>query len=109
MPHPGEPLWLPEDTAAVMALVEEEANECPKCGMPKDWCRDHKSGRARFDVVDDYCWATDRIARRQKKQNDEKVDAITRAATLLSVKFREGHEPDVGAGLELGLDESTES
>jgi len=30
----GEPLWLPEDRAWALALLEVEADACPDCGQP---------------------------------------------------------------------------
>lgn len=99
MPHPGEPLFLLADTAAAMALAEEEDDTCRKCGLPRVWCRDNKKGRARFDVAEDFCWATYRVALRQDKQGKEKVSAATREATLLSAGFREGYEPQITDGL----------
>lgn len=104
MPHPGEPLWLLEDTAAAIALAEEEADQCPQCGMPKAWCRDNKNGRARFEVDEGFCWATYQIAQRQEALDKKKPPASMRAATTVAAKFREGYEPDVGAGLGLDSD-----
>jgi hypothetical protein len=98
-PQPGEPLFLPSDTAAVVALAEEEVDTCPQCRMPKAWCRAAKDGRARFDVAEEFCWATYRIALREQRREKEKTDPATRAATLLAPKFRQGYEPDVMAGL----------
>lgn len=36
----GEPLWLPEDRAWALALLEVEANACPDCGQPWDVATD---------------------------------------------------------------------
>ncbi|HEY5834977.1 hypothetical protein [Streptomyces sp.] len=33
-PAPGEPLWLPEDRAWALALLQVEAESCPECGQP---------------------------------------------------------------------------
>ncbi|WP_375847165.1 MULTISPECIES: hypothetical protein [Bacillus] len=30
----GEPLWLPEDRAWALALLQVEADACPDCGQP---------------------------------------------------------------------------
>ncbi|MEU7384010.1 hypothetical protein AB0A91_29295 [Streptomyces sp. NPDC042207] len=30
----GEPLWLPEDRAWALALLQVEADVCPDCGQP---------------------------------------------------------------------------
>jgi hypothetical protein len=32
----GEPLWLDEDRAWALALLELEKNACPECGQPWD-------------------------------------------------------------------------
>lgn len=92
---------MPADTAAVLALAEEEADQCRQCGMPKVWCRDNDKGRARFDVDESFCWATYRIGQRQAKQQKEKADQAMQAAYVLSPKFREGREPDMLAGLDI--------
>lgn len=31
---PGEPLWLAEDRAWALALLDVEADACPDCGQP---------------------------------------------------------------------------
>jgi hypothetical protein len=36
----GEPLWLDEDRAWALALLEAEANACPDCGQPWDVATD---------------------------------------------------------------------
>lgn len=36
----GEALWLPEDRAWALALLEVEANSCPDCGQPWDAATD---------------------------------------------------------------------
>jgi hypothetical protein len=92
-------MFLAEDTAAALALAEEQADACKQCGMPKVWCRDNDHGRARFDLDEEFCWATYRIALRQKKQNTEKTDDAMRAAYVYSPKFVKGQEPDMLAGL----------
>lgn len=96
---PGEPAFLGEDASAALALAEEEADACKQCGMPRVWCRDNEHGRARFDLTEEFCWATYRVALRQKKQNVEKTDEAMRAAYVHSPKFVEGQEPDMLAGL----------
>jgi hypothetical protein len=70
--------------------------------MPKAWCRENKGGRQRFEVSEDFCWATWRIAVRQDQQSKEKVDPATQRATQMSARFRKGYEPDIYAGLDLG-------
>lgn len=34
MPGPGEPLWLEDDRAWALALLQAEAEQCPDCGKP---------------------------------------------------------------------------
>lgn len=101
-PAPGEPLFTTEDTDYAIALAEEERDTCPLCGMPKAWCRDVENGRARFDVAEEMCWATRRIAIRQEADEKNKVNPLDRRATQLSARFREGYEPEIDAGLGLG-------
>ncbi|MFE7509755.1 hypothetical protein ACFU8I_00715 [Streptomyces sp. NPDC057540] len=36
----GEPLWLDEDRAWALALLDVEANQCPDCGQPWDEATD---------------------------------------------------------------------
>lgn len=100
-PRPGEPLFLEDDTAAAVALGEEEADTCPSCGMPKAWCRtkDAEEGLARFDVAEDRCWATYRVALRRDKYDTEKTHGATRQAMQLTTRFRPGHMPPLDAGL----------
>jgi hypothetical protein len=99
LPGPGEPLFLPEDTDLAVALALEERDACPKCGLPKAWCRDNDAGRARFDVAEDFCWATYRVALRQEKQTKEKVPQSTQMATVMRAAIRPGYEPDIQADL----------
>ena len=35
-PQPGEPLFLEEDTLAVLEWQKEKAAQCPGCGLPRD-------------------------------------------------------------------------
>jgi hypothetical protein len=34
--EPGDPLWLAEDTEAVLEYLREKALTCPGCGLPRD-------------------------------------------------------------------------
>jgi hypothetical protein len=100
MPQPGESLFLEEDTAAAVALAEEERDTCSQCGMPRAWCRDPANQFA-FDVHESTCWPTYRLAQyRSGEKWKAKLDD-TRDATQLSAFFRDGHEPEVDAGLGL--------
>jgi hypothetical protein len=100
-PQPGEPLFTEEDTFYAVALAEEERDTCSQCGMPKVWCRDPANQFA-FDADESTCWPTYRLAQyRSGEKWKSKLDD-TREATQLSAHFREGHEPDIDAGLDLG-------
>jgi hypothetical protein len=99
-PTPGEPLFLEEDTAAALALAEEERDTCPSCGLPKAWCRDPKAQFGAFEAHEDTCFATYALAV-HRKGVDEKRSDETRVATQTSVRFAAGREPDIEAGLEL--------
>lgn len=100
-PAPGEALFLEEDTAAAVALAEEERDTCPSCGLPKVWCRDPANQFAGFEAHEETCFATYALAIHRngvdKKRSDE-----SRAATQMSVRFADGKSPDLEAGLGLG-------
>lgn len=98
--QPGEPLFTAEDTDGAVALAEEERDTCPSCGMLKIWCRDPQHQFA-FDADESVCWPTYRLALRQGSKEFEGRDAATKRATQLSARFREGHSPDLTAGLDL--------
>lgn len=68
--------------------------------MPRAWCRDNEVGRRRFDISEEFCWATYRVALRQQKQEKEKLDGALKAAYLHSAKIVEKYAPDLMAGLE---------
>lgn len=97
---PGEPLFLPEDTDAAIALAEEERDTCPSCGMPKAWCRDPKNQFA-FDVHEERCWASYRLAQHKSGDKWNAKHDDTKAATQLSPRFRDELGPDVTAGLNI--------
>src|SRR5690606_10072592 len=99
---PGEPVFLPEDTDLAVALAEEEADTCGKCGMPKVWCRDPAySFGAGLDVHEDMCWTTYRVQLRREKLDAEGAHGATRQAMQIRAAFKKGAEPDMGAGLDL--------
>jgi hypothetical protein len=104
MPQPGEPLFLREDTDLAVALAEEEADTCPSCGMPKVWCRDAKNHQFSFEPVASVCWPSERLETYRNSDGYKKLKDSERAATQLSVRFRDGHEPDLLAGLDLEAD-----
>lgn len=104
MPGPGEPLFLEEDTDLAVALAEEERDTCPSCGYPKAWCRD-PAHQFSFEPQEDTCWPAYRLAQYRNEDKWTAKHDDTKAATQLSVRFREGHKPDLEAGLGLeGLD-----
>lgn len=78
----------------------EERDTCPSCGMLKDWCRDPDKARARWNVSEDFCWATYRLAQRKPKGDDPQE-----RATLVVPAIKPGYEPDVFAGLDLSPDD----
>jgi hypothetical protein len=51
------------------------------------------------------CWPTYRLAQERNKDTFKGYDDATRTAVQLSARFREGHEPDLTAGLDLPADE----
>jgi hypothetical protein len=98
-PAPGEPLFLEEDTAAALALAEEERDTCPSCGLPKAWCRDPRAQFGAFEAYEDTCFATYALAV-HKKSVDEKRSDETRVSIQTSARFAPGREPDFAAGLD---------
>ena len=99
-PAPGEPLFTTEDTDYAIALAEEERDTCPACGMPKAWCRDPVN-QFGFEPAEAFCWATYRLAD-HRAARFEAMSESQRAAVQLSARFRDGVEPDLEAGLDLG-------
>ena len=54
----GEPLWLAEDRAWALALLEAEADQCPDCHQPWSQSSDPTTeGRWDVDVVRCYACA----------------------------------------------------
>lgn len=51
---------------------------------------------------EDFCWATYRLGERTETKAWQKAHPKTRNATQLSVKFRDGHRPEMTAGLNFG-------
>jgi hypothetical protein len=56
MPGPGEPLWLPEDRAWALALLQVEAEACPDCGQPWAESAAPESEEA-YTAAIHRCWA----------------------------------------------------
>jgi hypothetical protein len=98
-PAPGEPLFTEDDTAAALALAEEERDTCPACGFLKVWCRDPNNQFGAFEPHVEFCWATYRLA--DHRSMIEQMGESQRAAAQVSPRFREGREPDLTAGLDL--------
>lgn len=98
--QPGEPLFTDEDTAYALALAEEEAATCPSCGQLKVVCRDPAYQFA-FEVRQEQCHAAYALAAFQNSKGWEAKQPATRAATQLSLGFREGVTPPP---LDVGLD-----
>ena len=71
--------------------------------MQKAWCRDPANQFGTFEPHEDFCWASYRLADHRKAKVEQMSDS-QRASLQLSVRFREGREPDLEAGL--GLAES---
>jgi hypothetical protein len=77
-PAPGEPFFLPEDTALAVALAEQEAAEaaekCPLCGLPREVCRD-PANQFRFVAEAEQCHASAAIAAAQVQQGTDEVQS----------------------------------
>ena len=101
-PAPGEPLFTEEDTAGAVALAEEERDTCPTCGLLKVWCRGAGSKFTDYEVAEETCQATMRLAQFRESDGWKAKHAATQQSTQLSVRFRPGYEPDLEAGLGLG-------
>ncbi len=74
--------------------------------MPKAWCRtpDGAAGVARFEVHEERCWASYRLALHRGRDDWKKKHDDTKQATQLSPRFRKGHEPALDAGLNIDGD-----
>lgn len=102
LPGPGEPLFLEDDTAAAIALAEEERDACQACGMPRAWCRSGDLTEVgRFDAKDEVCWATYRVAMRREALEKDGAHSTTRQARQITPRFRKGYTPDFTAGLDI--------
>jgi len=99
-PQPGEEFFTTEDTDYAIALAEEERDTCGQCGLLKVWCRDPKH-QFSFEPHEETCWPTYRLAQYQESDKWKAKLDDTKRATQLSVRFRDGHEPDYEAGLDL--------
>jgi hypothetical protein len=68
--------------------------------MLRVWCRDPEH-QFSFEADEEVCWPTYRLAQERNKDTFKGYDDATRTAVQLSARFREGHEPDLTAGLDL--------
>lgn len=102
-PKEGEPLFLPEDTDYLIALAEEEADQCPSCGRPKLICRDPALAMA-FEVHQEQCNPTKLLVDFRESDRWKNKHPGTQQATQLSVRFRKGMEPQLDHGLDLKRD-----
>ena len=98
---PGEPVFLPEDTAKAVALAEEERDTCGSCGYPKAWCRGKGSQVTDYEVAQETCQATYRLAMFRESDEWKNRHPASQAGTQMYPRFREGHEPPVTAGLDI--------
>lgn len=99
---PGEPVFLPEDTALALALAQEEQDTCPSCGYLKAICR---GGRERpftdYKIHEETCQVTLALGYHQSSPEIEKRSEAVRHATQALPRFREGKEPDILIGLDI--------
>lgn len=99
--EPGEPEFLPQDTDGAIALAEEERDTCPSCGLLKVWCRDPANQFGTFEAHEEQCHVTWTLATHRAAVSDKRDDA-TRAAVQVAARFKDGKQPDLTAGLDLG-------
>jgi hypothetical protein len=97
--QPGDPEFLQADTDGAIALAEEEAETCPRCGQLKVWCR-AKDNQFAFEVVEEQCHATYALEAHQAAANKSRDDA-TRRAIQTYPRFRSKARPNLLAGLDL--------
>lgn len=69
IPAAGEPMWLPEDRAWALALLEVEADKCPDCGTPWGEATDPKREFA-YDAEVIRCHACTASSMRVKAYQD---------------------------------------
>lgn len=93
-------MFTDEDTAYVIALAEEERDTCPACGMPKAVCRDPAYQLA-FVEHQEQCHASHALARFRASEAWTAKHEDTKAATQVSVRFRDGLSAPLDAGLHL--------
>lgn len=74
-PAPGEPIWLDEDTEAVLAWFRYEATRCPGCGLRReDWDPALGGDPSRFTVTTETCVPCEEKAVKQEQVSKE--DAV---------------------------------
>ena len=70
MVRSGEPLWLPEDADAVVALLEYDDNLCGGCGQPRDESFD-KGHQYAYEVEEHRCHACAAKSRQERKRSKQ--------------------------------------
>lgn len=90
---------MPEDSTAALALAMEEADTCRSCGYPKAWCRDPKRPFTDYEVHEETCQATLRLAHFREGDKWKSRHEPSKQATQMWPRFREGRAPDLAAGL----------
>ena len=75
--QPGEPLWLPEDRAWALALMEVEADSCPECRQPWHEATDIKNEFAyRAEVIRCHACTTSAKTVKAKQDKGESVEGL---------------------------------
>jgi putative lipase involved disintegration of autophagic bodies len=75
--RPGEPLWLPEDRAWALALLEVEADACPECRQPWHEATDPKNEFGySAEVIRCHACTTSSKAVKAKQDKGESVEGL---------------------------------
>jgi hypothetical protein len=77
--------WSPEDRGALLALRQEQAETCPKCGHPISECRDPSTAQ-QWTVVQEVCQPS-RIAE-AVAENNSHGEVRKRGIVLKTVRNR---------------------
>lgn len=99
--EPGEPVYLPMDTALALALAQEESDTCPSCGYLKAICRDPARPWTDYEIHEETCQATLRLGHFHESDKWKARHDATKRAAQVSPRFREGKAPDVLVGLDI--------
>jgi hypothetical protein len=76
--------------------------------MQKAWCRNPANQFGVFEPHDEFCWASYRLSD-FRKSKFHKLSEAQQASWQVWAGFREGHEPDIEAGLDLEVAEDDQS